>query len=100
MSDLKHTPEPWIYQSQTVVADDEHGDRIFIMMPSDYIGQHNMKRIVSCVNALAGIKDPENFMEALRCFLVLTGKGEHGPAGMALIDVVNQITVPEQCKKK
>lgn len=67
----KHTPEPWTYFPQAGDAyegdfnryGDRHGRKTVFHTPSDYEfleeARANGARIVSCVNALAGIPNPE-----------------------------------------
>ena len=70
MSDAQHTPEPWevgrngwqVYPRPelpgTIAAADER------KQPSEQVA--NAERIVACVNALAGIDDPETALRELR----------------------------------
>ena len=72
MSELKHTPEPW----RVIMADDpdaymlygDTGDCIAEMPSPDRQGvEHsNPYRIVACVNACAGMEDPEKEITKLR----------------------------------
>ena len=65
----KHTAEPWRENGQTVFA--SNGD--YVCTCGDCVHdehQANAARIAACVNALAGIEDPEKTVPALRDALV------------------------------
>lgn len=70
----KHTPEPWEVDSMMVVGPrSEADDQTFGMIIglADIYGDNekaDATRIVACVNALAGIDDPEAFMQDVRGF--------------------------------
>lgn len=62
MSENKHTPEPWIYQEDsdayTHIIRQKADQRMIIAYgPQSSKGnvEHNIRRIVACVNACAGI---------------------------------------------
>lgn len=68
-----HTPEPWQYdpdQSETLIEyTDERGLTGMVAQVEGYSDEPyeaNAQRIVACVNALAGIRDPEAFMAEWR----------------------------------
>jgi hypothetical protein len=65
----KHTPEPW----KVVIGDrgfnivSDLGEFIcFDMMDESQNGSVDAERIVKCVNAMAGIEDPADFMELVK----------------------------------
>jgi hypothetical protein len=57
MSNLKHTPEPWVYEHSSGYLRTADSDKII-----DTYNDDNGKRIVDCVNALAGIEAPSHFI--------------------------------------
>lgn len=79
MSDTKHTPEPWIYEGLS--GDIDEGWEASLIIPGDKgnadwhsfivayglqgeegageLAEANARRIVACVNACAGMADPE-----------------------------------------
>jgi hypothetical protein len=67
MSETKHIPEPWSQSDTWVFA----ADREFIAVAFGHKqftngranANANAERIVACVNALAGIDDPEAFVK-------------------------------------
>lgn len=67
----KHTPEPWVYdEDRAAVRFDGRGNPV----EGDRIGciicepqkRSDGRRIVACVNALAGVADPAAFVKAAR----------------------------------
>jgi hypothetical protein len=64
--EYKHTPEPW--QAIDLCGFDVHADGklIAVVYPCGQqnaeIREANARRIVACVNAMAGIEDPQLFM--------------------------------------
>lgn len=74
MSETRHTPEPWITQH-----DGEEwgifraGSCHFVTTVTGVVGtEENAHRIVACVNALAGVDDPEAELVYLRKMRDLT----------------------------
>lgn len=67
MSESKHTPEPWsIDQDGTIMANDPNDTYISGKITlGDCFSESNARRIVACVNAMAGMEDPENDMKKL-----------------------------------
>ena len=72
MAEQKHTPEPW-HQFAFEVYD---GDNCIIAdcgYAEDIIGKDGMKanaaRIVACVNALAGIENPEEWVKQAKLLM-------------------------------
>lgn len=72
MSTPKHTPEPWAASYNGLYMEIEHEGFYFIaVFGNDHspltrgsnIQKANADRIVACVNALAGIEDPEAFVQ-------------------------------------
>lgn len=66
MSEQKHTPEPW-HQFAFEVYDDDNCIIADCGYAADVFGKEGMKanaaRIVACVNALAGIENPEEWVK-------------------------------------
>ena len=70
---MKHTPEPWIATKRDDVGYDVGGERsIMAIVEFDHEDarvtgddEANAKRIVACVNACKGIKDPEQAVPML-----------------------------------
>ena len=65
----KHTPEPWqIKGINSIIILDERDYPICLLNYEDGLlidnAFENSKRIVSCVNAMAGIEDPQKLREA------------------------------------
>ena len=61
----KHTPEPWSIgtsriTSLNICAIDSHGNKAIVASPNFNFSNHheNAVRIVTCVNACAGMADP------------------------------------------
>lgn len=62
---MKHTPEPWSLATTTVghpvIVKEENG-KLFPITVCDFDSStdgENSKRIIECVNAMAGIEDPK-----------------------------------------
>ena len=87
MSDQKHTAEPWKYELGDLEDDDQDSyvPNIYSKDPphesifradinGDYLqlDEANAKRIVQCVNAMAGIEDPQAFMYNIKKLLERT----------------------------
>ena len=69
MTDQKHTKEPWVHHAGFVKRKKHSIDHLFGVVGSvtTLAEDHaNSKRIVACVNALAGIDDPEAFMRDMK----------------------------------
>jgi hypothetical protein len=73
MSEPKHTPEPWAvvdsWEDAIPVAKGGEWDSIFFQSGNYDIPtctRANAERIVSCVNACAGMEDPEKEIAKLR----------------------------------
>lgn len=62
MSEQKHTPEPW-GRRHNLLIDDDGG------WFGDMCNNDHAKRVQACVNALAGIDDPDAFMRDVRAEL-------------------------------
>ena len=70
----EHTNEPWEASDKTVYSDafksEKNKDGALACLVSseenDWITVANTSRIVACVNALAGVDDPEAFMRDMR----------------------------------
>ena len=69
---IKHTPEPWVYEYGSAYADIS-GKSVRVMladrdtsMTSPCERDRNVERTVKCVNACAGIEDPAAYIEAMR----------------------------------
>ena len=66
----KHTPEPWTVEERG--PDGAHAIKSLAPVSTRHItslhrfGRGNSDRIVACVNALAGIDDPEAFVAAAK----------------------------------
>lgn len=65
----KHTKEPWnifsfeIYdEREQIIADCGYSDDVFTLDGC----KANAKRIVACVNAMAGIENPEEYMKTMQ----------------------------------
>ena len=70
----EHTKEPWEVVAMRglavcVVQEADHG--VLISIDGQENSLNDMKRIVACVNALAGVEDPEAFMRDVREFAAL-----------------------------
>lgn len=73
MSNTKHTPEPWVYDAQGhqgIITDTEGFTIVRVECvqqpgPGGLVGPQ-VARIVSCVNALAGIDNPALAIKAAR----------------------------------
>jgi hypothetical protein len=69
MSELKHTPEPW-QRDGTAIFDCQHFPEMVATTSPAMCGPgmtnatFNAQRIVDCVNALAGIPNPAEFVRA------------------------------------
>jgi hypothetical protein len=84
---MVHSPEPWAVDicldGPVQIVDAEQTPVTGIVY--DFIGsekaippkQEDLQRIVACVNALRGIKDPKAFMEAIRMAVSYLGRAEH-----------------------
>jgi len=74
MTDMKHTKEPWAWSGETAlfglageqIIDYADYEGMWFSRYDDAKDQANRDRIVACVNALAGIEDPEAFMRDVR----------------------------------
>jgi len=82
MTNNTHEEEPWEYlpDSYNLDGDGEHGsimsnDDWFIARIENAMNpEANAKRIVSCVNAMAGIDDPERFLDEVKAYLMVINK--------------------------
>ena len=72
---MNHTPEPWTFFEDddgggNLVRVDEVGMKVIARIESlnvgIYLAGENGKRITSCVNALAGIESPAEFVAAAK----------------------------------
>lgn len=79
MTEQKHTAEPWSTDRHWITkgeGDDvpiiceTHRDKNKSINDGLYESRHNAKRIVSCVNAMSGIDDPEKWVEEVRAVLM------------------------------
>lgn len=71
MSNMKHTPEPWRENSQgdaEHIYCERHGAIATIPHGGLNRDEHkaNAQRIVACVNAMAGIEEPQAFRDSLK----------------------------------
>lgn len=53
---MNHTPEPWLFADDLLVSNNEDFATL-LALPND------SARIIQCVNACAGLEDPEVFMQ-------------------------------------
>jgi hypothetical protein len=87
---MTHSPEPWRFGVTRIAYEDypclldQHGERIDqIENPNREDGsavnwyKADIKRIVACVNAMQGIKDPKAFMETIATAIRYLGRAEH-----------------------
>jgi hypothetical protein len=92
----KHTPEPWEHDGELNKDYDidiwskNSAVNICEMSKTDGSQLTNANRIVSCVNAMQGIDDPEEFMRDLRKIVhridkITLGKAELGFADTSLV---------------
>jgi hypothetical protein len=72
MSKILHTSEPWEFRTIGNRIGFQHNDQWIVIgsMHSvlDFLSEANGKRIVACVNALSGIKNPEHFVSNAKNF--------------------------------
>ncbi|MBL7942473.1 MAG: hypothetical protein JNM00_06890 [Flavobacteriales bacterium] len=75
MSDTKHTPEPWIVKAGPhenehiiIAGNSQPGEKRIAegLMRGETYGKADADRIVACVNAMAGIDNPETFMQVVK----------------------------------
>jgi hypothetical protein len=69
MTDFKHTTEPWVLEERELQM-----NMVFVMsettkaqitaLLNSRIGRKDAKRIIECVNAMAGIESPQKLREA------------------------------------
>lgn len=95
MINPQHTPEPWRVESTTVWNKD------FRILQTDHCGsnkgdikQANAKRIVTCVNACAGIANPEalpDIVETLRVALKDASQIPEHASSRVLNDALNEL---------
>ena len=72
MTMVKHSPEPW--KKGTHGIEDSNYESVVLDLSdtdldcgwSEPASEVDLDRIVTCINALAGIEDPEAFVEAAR----------------------------------
>lgn len=59
--ETKHTPEPWVESSsgKTAVVIDENNVQWVVLEGSRHGLVSNLRRAIACVNACAGIENPE-----------------------------------------
>jgi hypothetical protein len=69
---VKHTPGPWRIAAGVVICAADHAGNSAQVATTQYSAftweeeERNAERIVSCVNACAGIEDPAAYIEAMR----------------------------------
>jgi hypothetical protein len=68
MSETKHTPEPWLvnFNSMSVPTISAKYERIALVDTCGGYGPANARRIVACVNACAGMADPEAEIDKIK----------------------------------
>lgn len=66
MSEAKYTPTPWNYTEDDTDTYVRQGGLILARMRRDYTPIANASRIVECVNALAGIENPREWVENIK----------------------------------
>jgi hypothetical protein len=60
MSTIKHTPEPWVFDGEFIESEQMVICQLFNKHEDDFPNkQANAARIVACVNACAGMENPE-----------------------------------------
>lgn len=64
---MTHTPEPWEFTDRYFIkANEETICQFFNRYEEDYLfNEANANRIVACVNAMAGITDPQAFRDSV-----------------------------------
>lgn len=86
---MKHSPEPWKVGERRIVGGmhdidetrvaDANGEAV-ADFDNGYMKDrtHNAARAVACVNALAGIEDPQRWVEMANTLMVLRGTHPNG----------------------
>jgi len=64
---VKHTSEPWVVYNAGDEGDTYIGDKEGHVSPiAENFAEADAFRVVTCVNAMAGIEDPAAFVKAVR----------------------------------
>jgi len=74
----KHTPEPWSTSTDPTLIFSEYEGRNLVTARArgpDEEKPHNAQRIVACVNALAGVEDPADFLRKVCANVVDAQRG-------------------------
>jgi hypothetical protein len=99
----KHTPTPWHQsrdenQRERIYADDGTPITVAMSVGSWDEMDSNAARIVQCVNACEGIKNPAGLLPLLRLCLaqldVATGAGPETTAAKKLREMIGELPVP------
>lgn len=89
MNNMKHTPGPWIVGRRDILDDLQirtPDGQLIGACESETDPEANAARIVACVNALEGVKDPAALMAAVMYVIETIGHAQHEDALADLVE--------------
>src|SRR4051812_35906334 len=101
---FNHSPEPWYagrpdgsngfwYIGPKKHTDENHGITVY-PFNGDQIAEANAKRIVACVNACAGVKNPEPLHKVIQCLKYIKANWYVSTSGVKEVSDSILITFP------